>query len=236
MANHLGVSNDLLIEVWNQNLLNSLLDPKGDERLKDVITQAMVGQSVWLDEFFSDSKPIVNPSSSSSSNSKGGGSTMSSMYCGESVPTGLSIAEASSTTISGETCGHKAHNNGSQEYAAEEKRIRRTTTDARRMTAQQLADELSSSRVNPHLLVSPHIYGEPFGVGQDSVQPFVIKVHPQVGLITDIHSHLCEAEVIGLLAGKYDEKTRTIYVQFPFPCTSTDRDGDDGSTDVELDP
>ena len=98
MANHLGVSNNLLIEVWNQNLLNSLLDPKGDERLKDEITQAMVGQSVWLDEFFSDSKPIVNPSSSSSSNSKGGGSTMSSMYCGESVPTGLSIAEASSTT------------------------------------------------------------------------------------------------------------------------------------------
>ena len=61
-------------------------------------------------------------------------------------------------------------------------------------------------------------------------------MHPQVGLITDIHSHLCEAEVIGLLAGKYDKEMRTIFVQFPFPCTSTDRHGDDGSTDVELDP
>ena len=55
-------------------------------------------------------------------------------------------------------------------------------------------------------------------------------------LICDIHAHLCDAEVIGLLAGKYDEGRKSLYIQAPFPCTAVDRVDDDGSTDVELDP
>ena len=104
------------------------------------------------------------------------------------------------------------------------------------MTAQELAAELSSSSINPHVLVSPHAYGEYNGAGQNKVQPFTVKVHPQVGMLADVHSHLCEAEVIGLLAGKYDAENKIIYIQFPFPCVSTVREEDNGSTDVELDP
>ena len=104
------------------------------------------------------------------------------------------------------------------------------------MSAQELAIELASSSINPHLLVSPHGYGELNGAGQNREQPFQIKVHPQVGMISDVHSHLCDAEVIGLLAGKYDVKKKILYIQFPFPCVSTVRSEDDGSTDVELDP
>ena len=51
----------------------------------------------------------------------------------------------------------------------------------------------------------------------------------------DIHAHLCDSEVIGLLAGKYDAEKKCLFIQSPFPCTATDRSDDDGSTDVELD-
>ena len=52
MAKRAGVSSNLLIEVWTQNLLNSLLNPTDDDGLKDEIVQAKVGQAVWLDELF----------------------------------------------------------------------------------------------------------------------------------------------------------------------------------------
>lgn len=41
--------------------------------------------------------------------------------------------------------------------------------------------------------------------------------------------------MIGLLAGRYDHANKCLYIQAAFPCTSTERSEDDGSTDVELD-
>ena len=110
-----------------------------------------------------------------------------------------------------------------------EKRKRRCTQESKRMSAQELAIELLSPSINQHLLVSPHVYGESHGAGQNKKQAFQIKVHPQVGMISDVHAHLCDAEVIGLLAGKYDAQERILYVQFPFPCVSTVRREDDGA-------
>ena len=52
----------------------------------------------------------------------------------------------------------------------------------------------------------------------------------QVGFLSDVHGHLCEAEVIGLLAGKWDAVEKRLFVQASFPCTSTVRQEDDGST------
>ena len=51
-----------------------------------------------------------------------------------------------------------------------------------KMTASQICYELSKPNVNPHLLISPHVYGDHFGAGAGCSQPFKIKVHPQVKL------------------------------------------------------
>lgn len=86
-------------------------------------------------------------------------------------------------------------------------------------------------------------------------QPFDVTVHPQVSVVCDAHAHLSEAEVIGLLAGYWDNGvesmvdstdsaqtnnklscTPVLFVQQAYPCTAVSiADGDDGSTDVELD-
>ena len=107
---------------------------------------------------------------------------------------------------------------------------------ANRLTFNQLVKHFSTTDYDPHLLVPPQIYGE---CEKDlcalEQQPFIIKVDSSIGFITDIHSHLCDAEIIGLLAGKWMAETKTLFIHAAFPCTATDR-GDDGSTDVELDP
>ncbi|GMH82932.1 hypothetical protein TrVE_jg9779 [Triparma verrucosa] len=72
-------------------------------------------------------------------------------------------------------------------------------------------------------------------VGLYSIQPFDVVVSPDVGFMTDLHSHLMMCEVIGFLAGKYDPIEKTIYIQAAFPCVATVRD-DSGGTDVEMCP
>ena len=66
-------------------------------------------------------------------------------------------------------------------------------------------------------------------------QPFAVRVHPDVAFLCDVHAHLADAEIIGLLGGRWDAKSRVVYVQAPFPCRSAPRE-DDGATDVEMDP
>lgn len=65
------------------------------------------------------------------------------------------------------------------------------------------------------------------------IQPFGVKVGPDVSFITDLHCHLNQSEVIGLLGGKYDEDEKILYIQAAFPCKSTER-SDNGFTDVEM--
>jgi proteasome lid subunit RPN8/RPN11 len=99
-----------------------------------------------------------------------------------------------------------------------------------------LCQKLVRSDLDPHYLVEPHQYGVEGDLVEGKKQPFTIVAHPQVWLVTDVHSHMCNAEVIGLLAGQWDPDLRCMYVQSAFPCSSTERPDDDGSTDVELDP
>ena len=106
-----------------------------------------------------------------------------------------------------------------------------------KVSASELFYELTRAKnLSPHCLISPYMYGETIGPAPNEKQPFKIIIHPQVGIVCDIHGHLSEAEVIGLLAGIYDEEKCCLYIQAPFPCTATERLEDDGSTDVELDP
>lgn len=102
-----------------------------------------------------------------------------------------------------------------------------------------MQDNLAESWADPHVLVAPYTFGQiPSHVSEvaSMPQPFSVKVHPQVTFVSDFHAHMCDAEVIGLLAGKWDATNNCIYIQSSFPCFSTVRVEDDGSTDVEMDP
>ena len=66
-------------------------------------------------------------------------------------------------------------------------------------------------------------------------RPLGLVVHPDVAFLCDLHAHLADAEIIGLLGGRWDAATRKMHVQAPFPCRAVARD-DDGATDVEMDP
>ena len=103
------VTDDFLIDVWTSGLLNDLVDPKGDSS-EDVLRRAKVGYPVWSNDFFSDSKPSSSDDSTRSGSQgnidrdNASGTLMTSSYCGDKVPTGLSIAVPESTTFSGEIC------------------------------------------------------------------------------------------------------------------------------------
>ena len=66
-------------------------------------------------------------------------------------------------------------------------------------------------------------------------QPFALKVHPDCAFLCDLHAHLADAEIIGLLGGRWDAGRNVMHVQAPFPCRAVAR-ADGGATDVEMDP
>jgi len=69
----------------------------------------------------------------------------------------------------------------------------------------------------------------------NTTQPFAVKVCPDAAFVADMHAHLSESEIIGLLGGRYVSAERCLYIQAAFPCKSTAR-VDAGLTDVEMDP
>jgi len=69
----------------------------------------------------------------------------------------------------------------------------------------------------------------------EAPQPYELKIHPDVAFLCDLHAHLADAEIIGLLGGRWDPARNAMHVQAPFPCRAVGRD-DDGATDVEMDP
>ena len=72
-------------------------------------------------------------------------------------------------------------------------------------------------------------------VDPSRIQPFAVKVCPDAAFVADLHAHLSDSEIIGLLGGRYVSTERCLYVQAAFPCKSTSRE-DAGLTDVEMDP
>lgn len=101
---------------------------------------------------------------------------------------------------------------------------------------QQLRQALRSGDLNPHTMVQCTAYADTSGDRDVEESPFRIVVHPDVVFICDLHAHLATCEIIGFLAGRWVEKTKTLYIQAAFPCRSLTVDGDDGATDVEMDP
>lgn len=45
------------------------------------------------------------------------------------------------------------------------------------------------------------------------MQPFTVKVHPDVPFLCDLHAHLADSEIIGFLAGRFDREAKCLYIQ-----------------------
>ncbi|ETK86685.1 hypothetical protein F441_08865 [Phytophthora nicotianae CJ01A1] len=116
---------------------------------------------------------------------------------------------------------------------------------SRSVQQSQIRQNLMTGNLDPHTMVQCAAY-RPKDYVEDSnsrsrggptlVPPFQVVVHPDAVFVADLHAHLATCEIIGFLGGKWDESSKTLYIQAAFPCRSLEIDGDDGSTDVEMDP
>ncbi|DAZ94323.1 TPA: hypothetical protein N0F65_012126, partial [Lagenidium giganteum] len=111
------------------------------------------------------------------------------------------------------------------------------------MNQSQIRQNLIMGNLDPHTMVQCESYrvrDEPVvgrGRGAPSVEaPYQVVVHPEAVFVCDLHAHLATCEVIGFLGGRWDADNKVLYIQAAFPCRSLVIDGDDGSTDVEMDP
>ena len=85
-----------------------------------------------------------------------------------------------------------------------------------------------------HTMMQLEAYTRPAGDPGADAQPFSIEVHPVVLAAMDIHAHLCQNEIIGVLGGRYDAQKRRLVVLKSLSV----QEGvlDVGKTDVEMDP
>ncbi|CAM9699408.1 unnamed protein product, partial [Phaeothamnion confervicola] len=181
---------------------------------------------------------------------------------GEAAARDAATADASAAAAGAPADAHAvaaatsaADANGRQEDALRKGRGARA---ARAMGKEQMLTSLANGALDQHSLVAPLRYASatagaaargcfsgdggsgagarPAGAARPgpAAQPFAVLVHPTAAFTCDFHAHLCDSEVIGILAGWYDNGGRALYVQGAFPCVSTER-SDDGSTDVEID-
>ncbi|GMF50748.1 unnamed protein product [Phytophthora fragariaefolia] len=116
---------------------------------------------------------------------------------------------------------------------------------SRSVQQSQIRQNLMTGNLDPHTMVQCASYRSKDYVedpnsrsrGAPSLDsPFQVVVHPDAVFVADLHAHLATCEIIGFLGGKWDEDSKTLYIQAAFPCRSLVIDGDDGSTDVEMDP
>jgi len=87
--------------------------------------------------------------------------------------------------------------------------------------------------IDPLTLVKcQHFSGTPVTVALS--QPFKVKVNSNVLLVSDFHSHLAYTEIIGFLAGDWNENEKLITIDEAFPCKSLASGSD--NVNVEMDP
>ena len=65
-------------------------------------------------------------------------------------------------------------------------------------------------------------------------QPFRIVIDPVVPAVMDVHAHMADVEIIGVLAGQWLADRRLLWVQSAYPCQQVGTDDD--LTNVEIDP
>ncbi|RHY35467.1 hypothetical protein DYB32_000063 [Aphanomyces invadans] len=109
----------------------------------------------------------------------------------------------------------------------------------KRQVHSQIRQNLMTNNLDPHTMVECIQYandGKTQAESKTLVQPYNVRVHPDAMFVCDLHSHLAICEIIGFLGGRYDEATKTVFIHAAFPCRSLSIAGDDGATDVEMDP
>jgi protein MYSM1 len=95
------------------------------------------------------------------------------------------------------------------------------------------------SQQDSHIMIPCTPYkGEP---GSDSAdaQPFKIQLDNSALVSMDLHAHLLSTEVIGFLAGTWNNESKTLLITSALPCRSveqTERSIGDRHFNVELDP
>ncbi|PIA19204.1 hypothetical protein COEREDRAFT_79164 [Coemansia reversa NRRL 1564] len=87
---------------------------------------------------------------------------------------------------------------------------------------------------DPHQMVRCTPFAAPPLSNVAGSQPFKLVAHTNAQLAMDFHAHLMLSEVIGLLGGRWDAKTRVLTVTRAFPCTALETS--DAHTNVEMDP
>ncbi|EQC27854.1 hypothetical protein, variant [Saprolegnia diclina VS20] len=96
---------------------------------------------------------------------------------------------------------------------------------------------LAGNALDPHMMVECAQYATPHAThDKRPQQPFRVCVHPDVAFVCDLHAHLAMCEIIGYFGGKFDREANVVYIHAAFPCRSMQIEGDDGATDVEMDP
>eukprot|EP00948_MAST-09A_sp_MAST-9A-sp1_P003523 g3523.t1 len=75
------------------------------------------------------------------------------------------------------------------------------------------------------------------------LQPFKVKLTPEVTFICDLHAHMSQNEIIGLLGGTWNPVTNEMIIKAAFPCRALDNlygnqdtQGTNRLVNVEMDP
>jgi len=66
-------------------------------------------------------------------------------------------------------------------------------------------------------------------------QSFDVHVNPRAAFVCDLHAHLSNAEIIGLLCGRWDPEAKIVTIEQAFPCRSL-QGVSNVHTNVEMDP
>ncbi|KAL7751200.1 hypothetical protein RI367_003406 [Sorochytrium milnesiophthora] len=97
------------------------------------------------------------------------------------------------------------------------KRRRKETRDA-------TDDDILSLDSDQLMLIKPLTF-------VDIPQPFSVSIDSCSMMLMDLHAHLEDSEVIGLLGGRYDDDNNALSIELAYPCKSTGT-----STQCEMDP
>ena len=230
----------LFIEMWSKRVLENVMafqSSNGREIKGQLVSSQSFGISVWSTEYFTQPEKHKSDSKRSSGATCNGGISQeltdnNDSYRENENTRGYNRVESYEKSTESTECNSSVVD-GEKLDTQGETQTRRSTRAPKSVLVNDMIGELSASGKSlSHSLITPILYGM---LEDKPKQPFQIIVHPQVTLLCDIHSHLSTAEVIGLLAGKWDPQEKILYIQASFPCASTQRI-DDGALDVELDP
>ena len=165
----------------------------------------------------------------------------------QAAPKPKSVASQSSETTDG-TSSQPSHSSSSSSSShtstTHRKKLKRTDSDNdlsfhhsdsgtltsthRSLRRRTKVDYTAQLEEDPHTIVELTWYPT------KADQPFSIVIDPIVPVIMDVHAHMADVEIIGVLAGQWLADRRLLWVQSAYPCQQVGTDDD--LTNVEIDP